>query len=87
MLHQYTNGLLICWNAIVGGDVVVTYPIPFINLPALTFGYMANSVSSTRIGYAINYSNTGFTCKIRDMFSEELVTQSDVPYIAIGRWK
>ena len=84
---QYTSGLLICQSPVIAGDEVVTYPIPFIELPALAFGYMANDVVNARMGYAINYSNTGFTCKIRNIIGGDLVTQSDISYIAIGRWK
>lgn len=84
---QYTNGLLIYWNFIVNHNQVITYPIPFISRPCVSFGYHSKGEEYTNIGYTVNDSNTGFTCKIRNLVNNTLATQSNVSCIAIGRWK
>ena len=84
---QYTSGLMLYWDYSVNYDEVVTYPIPFISLPALSFGYLSKGEQYTNIGYAVNSSTSGFTCKIRNLINDTLATQSNVSCLAIGRWK
>ena len=85
---QYTSGLGICWGKDIRSNVVITFPIIFIEFPSIVYGYSSNSTAYRHI-QGHNASTTGFTMAIYDENNTlyNNTNNASAEYIAIGRWK
>jgi hypothetical protein len=87
----FSNDVAICSNYLEItlneiGEGVITYPIPFTEIPTITYS-LAFNISTDIISTFYANSTTGFKIRVHNLDKTPFVQPQNISYIAIGKYK